>query len=181
MSEKEIMNELSELRTEIMRLRDIEAIRDVLSQYSRALDWLDEELLDSVFFDDAQVDYGFYRGNAKDFKPLVMNIERESGRRWHFTAQISIDLKGDLAEVESYNLSITAENVTSQEKSPLTHFAGYYHDRFERRQGRWAIARRKHLLVSGASLSEISMSGDMGALNHIGRADTNHPDYWERK
>jgi hypothetical protein len=170
--------ELAELRLEVNRLRDIEAINTVLAQYSRALDWLDSELLDLVFFDDAEVDYGFYQGNAKAFKPMVMDIERGSARRWHFTAQVSIQLAGDTADVESYNLSLTAEQIESRDGSALMQFAGYYHDRFERRHGRWGIARRKHLLVSGASISEIAMSGDMGSLNHIGRADTSHIDYW---
>ena len=35
------------------------------------------------------------KGTGKDFKPVVMQIEHATGRRWHLGAQVTINLDGD--------------------------------------------------------------------------------------
>ena len=157
--------------------RDLRAIEDVLTLYSRALDWLDDAAIESVFWDDAEIDYGFFKGSGKDFKPLLMDLEHRVGRRWHFTAQVKIALDGDMAEVESYNFTIAAEKIGFDESSPLMQFYGTYIDRFERREGRWGIVRRRHLLVGGAFVPEAAMVGEFAELNQIGEADPRHPEF----
>jgi hypothetical protein len=47
-------------------------IQDVLVRYARALDWLDDEMLRTAFFDDAEIDYGFFRGSFREFAPILM-------------------------------------------------------------------------------------------------------------
>ena len=100
---------LETLERDLAELRAREAIRDLLARYSRALDWLDDKQLDDVFFDDAHVDYGFFTGTGKDFKPVVMQIEHATGRRWHLGAQVTINLDGDAADVMSYGIAIGAQ------------------------------------------------------------------------
>ena len=173
----DIRQRLDRLEREVGELRDRRAIEDVLTRYSRALDWLDDAMLDGVFYDDADIDYGFFRGDGKAFKPLLMDVERSVGRRWHFTAQIKIALDGDVAEVESYNLSMAAPTASAQPPAEFTQFVGYYLDRLERRKGRWGIARRKHLLITASSVRETPLDGAMSALNAIGPTSTRHPDY----
>lgn len=172
---------LQKLERELAELRAREAIRDLLARYSRALDWLDVAQLDTVFFDDADVDYGFFKGTGKDFKPVVMQIELATGRRWHFGAQVTIDLEGDAADVMSYGIAIGAQTEAGVEGADLPLFMGYYLDRVEKRDGRWGIARRKYVLLAGTAVKEVGLDGDMGALHKIGSASPQHPDYWPMK
>ncbi len=172
-----LANRIKVLENELLRLSDIDQIRDTLTKYSRSLDWLDMPMLDEVIYDDAEIDYGFFKGNGKEFKPVLMNFERATPRRWHFTSQIKIDLQGNIAQAESYNLSLAATSEEIGKGAEIMHFCGYFHDLLERRNGKWGITKRKHILVSGAFLQEVSMEGDFAALNQIGYADTRHQDF----
>jgi hypothetical protein len=172
-----LLSRLAALEAEVSRVRDERAIEAVLARYSRALDWLDDDQLRAVFFDDATIDYGFFRGTGAQFRPVLMEVERTAGRRWHFTAQVKIALSGDTAEVESYNFSVASSSAAPMAGGTLAHFYGYYKDRFERRGGAWGIASRKHLLIGIANLPEAALEGPMAALNAIGPTSPQHPDY----
>jgi SnoaL-like domain len=172
-----LANRVDALEREVKTLRDHEEIRDVLTRYSRALDWLNAEMLDGVFFADAEIDYGFFRGRYPEFRPIVMQIEIDAGRRWHFTAQIKIQLQGDVAHVDSYNLSLSSPKSVAAPGGELSTFIGYYSDRLERRNGRWGIAARKHLLLSACSWPETPTDGPLAALNLIGYPDMKNPHY----
>lgn len=165
------------LETEVRQLRDEADIADVLVRYSRSLDWLDDEMLDTVFYDDAEIDYGFFRGSGKEFKPLLLELEHSVGRRWHFTSQLKIDLHGDEADVESYNFAVSSYQVGSIPPGNLDQFFGYYLDRLVRRDGKWGIIRRKHLLIGTLSAKEIPLDGPFAELNHIGVTSPAHPDF----
>lgn len=173
----DVLARLTALEAEVARQADLAAINDLLTRYSRALDWLDAAMLDTVFYDDADIDYGFFKGNGKDFKPRLMDVEHSVGRRWHFTSQVKIDLHGETAEVESYNLSLSLPESKPGDGTPFAIFFGFYKDRVLKRGGQWGIIARKHLLVAGAPLAEIPMDGDMGMLNQIGMTGPSHPDY----
>jgi len=175
--QKELLARLEAVEAELAVQRDTLAIHDVLARYSRALDWLDDDMLETVFYDDAEIDYGFFKGSGKDFKPVLMEVEHGLGRRWHFTAQIKIDLQSDSAEVESYNLALSLPKVEPAAGEQYAIFFGYYKDRLIKRGGKWGIIARKHLLVAGASLSEVSIEGDMRLLNQIGVTGPSHADY----
>ena len=168
---------LAALEREMREMQDRAAIEDVLLRYSRALDWLDDGMLEDVFHDDAEIDYGFFRGTGKDFRPILMEVERGTGRRWHFTSQVKIQLKGDFAEVESYNLSLALPQLADDPPSDILQFFGMYSDRMEKRDGRWGIIRGKHLLVTALISKEVPMTGDFGMLNKIGATGTDHADY----
>ncbi len=68
----DVLARLAAVEAELERQKDLRAIEDLLVRYSRALDWLDDAMLDSVFYDDAEIDYGFFKGSGKDFKPRLM-------------------------------------------------------------------------------------------------------------
>jgi len=117
-----------------------EAIRTLSRQYMRGLDRLDADLLGSVFFDDAQVDYGFYRGSAKEFVPFAMRALRDHLSNHHFIGQMQIDLEGDVAFGEIYFQAFHRIVDAGAEKDLF--IAGRYVDRYERRSGVWKIAFR---------------------------------------
>ena len=164
------------LELEISRQRDLRDVEDVLVRYSRALDWLDDKALEQVFWDDAEIDYGFFKGTGKEFRPVLMQVERSVGRRFHFTSQVKIAMTADVAEVESYNISLACESLSASDK-PIQQFFGFYLDRIERRGGRWAIARRKHLHLAGSWIPEVATSGPLASLNKIGETSTSHRDF----
>ena len=80
-------------------------ISDLNSRYCRALDWLDEEALCTIFWPDAPVDYGFFQGSAEAFVPIVMAMEKRAARRWHTTFNLIISVSDDAAQCESYGIS----------------------------------------------------------------------------
>ncbi len=130
--------------TELRTLLDKQACGETLTRYCRALDWLDEEALKTVFAPDADIDYGFFKGRGDAFIPAVMDIERGFLRRWHFVANAIIQLNGDTAEGECYGL---AAGVSAREGHTVTDvFGGRYLDRLERRAGLWLITRRVYVL-----------------------------------
>ena len=123
-----------------------DAIIDVLARYSRTLDWLDEEGQASCFWPDAAIDYGFFKGSAADFVPVVMAIERRSARRWHLSGPPAIRLTGAAhAEVETYGLTAGARQ-SEDGTYAGTMYGGRYLDAFEKRGTEWRIARRDYVL-----------------------------------
>lgn len=154
------------------------AISDVLVRYSRALDWLDAALLDSVFMPSATVDYGFFKGRWEDFRSVLVEMERSFGRRWHVVLQTEMRFDDDGAWVTSYNIAMSApgtgENSAADEMSG---FCGYYIDRFIETADGWRIASRKYLLLTAANWAEMAPTGPLAALNLIGPTAPAHPDY----
>lgn len=165
------------LEARIAKLEDQRAIEAVLINFARAMDWLDDALLDEVVFDDAEMDYGFYKGDGRGFKVAVMEVERSVGRRWHFSSQIEIDIDGDQARSSSYQLSMGLPTTQPEPPADFTAFVGHYFDRLERRNGRWGIVARKHVLLTAATMPEIRLDGPFASLNRIGATSPVHPDY----
>jgi hypothetical protein len=163
--------ETIELRT----LLDKQACSETLTRYCRALDWLDEDALQTVFTPDADIDYGFFKGRGDAFIPAVMDIERGFLRRWHFTANTIIQLKGDTAEGESY---VLAAGVSIREGRTVTDvFGGRYLDGFVRREGRWQISRRVFVLDWQRSFEADSAAEAMPGLVWSDGFDPEHPRY----
>lgn len=165
------------LEARLQQVEDEQAIARVLADYSLALDWLDDATLDTVFWDDAEIDYGFFKGTGAEFKPILMAYVKSTGRRWHFTSQLRTKIDGSTARCTGYNLAVEAKSVSSEGSEGLTGFFGFYNDTLEKRDGRWAIARRKHILVAGTELADTAITGALAALNTIGVAGRGHPDF----
>jgi ketosteroid isomerase-like protein len=131
---------MSDLEATIRMLADRQAIRDCLATYCRAVDRLDRELLLSVYHEDAVDDHGVFVGSREAFADWVIAFH---GRAQHATQHIITnhvcELDGDTAHCETYWM-FAAMNTQGE---PLTLSGGRYIDRFERRDGRWAIALRK--------------------------------------
>lgn len=174
---KQLVARIEALEAEQARRRDLDEIHAVLARYTRAVDWLDDALLATVFWDDADINYGFFRGDALAFRPLLMDIERSLGKRWHSAPNVSVTLRGDIADVASYQLSISSVPGDPAPQTRLMCAAGHYLDRLERRQGRWGIAARKHLAVGGTFLTDVGSEGLFAVLNNLANASPEHPDY----
>ena len=127
---------LSQIREE---MADREAIRDCLCRYSRGVDRCDEDMLRSVYWEDATDCHGAWNGSATGFIEQALRKLREGGRRVHQISNILIELHGDTAAVESAFLALQAGAAMPERE---TFLCGRYVDRFERRTGQWRIAAR---------------------------------------
>ena len=159
----------------LQELLDKNACQEVLIRYARALDWVDEEALKTVFFPDAEIDYGFFTGRGDEFIPVVIELERGFLRRWHNNGPALITLSGDVAEAESYGL---AAAVSRQDGQTVTNvFGGRYLDRLERRDGQWGIAKRQYLLDWQRSFEMDAANEAVPGLPWLDGAAPDHPLY----
>lgn len=128
------------LERQIKELQDKDAIRDVLYRYCRAADRCDEPLMLSCYHDDAIDDHGFFSGPAHEFVPYVVCELRKLALSVHTVSNITIELHGPTATVETYYAVIHR----------IRHWIGFtdfYHhgrylDNFELKNGEWRIHRR---------------------------------------
>jgi hypothetical protein len=124
---------------QLQALLDREAIRDCLYRYCRGIDRADEAALRSAYWEDATDCHGAWNGSATGFIDQALQRLRQGGRRVHQVNNISIELQGDVAAVESCFLALQAPAAAPARE---TFLCGRYVDRFERRQGEWRIAAR---------------------------------------
>jgi len=127
---------------DLQRMLDEAAIQRVLVRYCRGVDRGDEELIASVYWPDATDDHGVYHGSGPGFAPYVVKALRAHAlATTHLIANVSIELSGATAHVESYTLA--RHKVRRAEGLGLETFAGRYIDRFEKRSGEWRIQHRQ--------------------------------------
>jgi hypothetical protein len=133
-----------QLQKQLQELLDRKACEDVILRYGRTLDWLDNAGQQDCYWPDATIDYGFFRGAAKEWVPVVMDIESASARRWHVSTGVMVQVNGDNAKSECYGLSLGAvEN--DQGELVDTLFGGRYLDALEKREGEWRISQRTYI------------------------------------
>jgi hypothetical protein len=163
----------------LQEMLDKAAIGDVLARYARTLDWLDDEGQASCYWPDAEVDYGFFKGSATDFLPVVMDIERQSDRRWHMLAGQIIRFTGPTrAACECYGIFAGARR---QDDGTLAGnlYGGRYLDAFEKRNGEWRIASRTYALDWSQPLADqpgFTPNPDF-PLPTFQIAESGHPSY----
>jgi hypothetical protein len=126
------------LEAKVRELADRQDILDCLHRYCRAVDRFDRELLLSVYHPDASDDHGAFVGGREAFADWAFNYHREHQiSSHHMVFNHTLVLQGDTAHSEIYWLFFGENRV-----KPNTLAVGRYLDRFERRDGRWAIAAR---------------------------------------
>jgi hypothetical protein len=126
-------------------LLDRAAIREVVARYCRAADRCDEELLRSCYHPDALDRHGRFSGSADDFASWVIQVQRTSSvTTQHAVSNVVIDLAGPVAWVESAFTATHVRPAPAADAAPfLETFWGRYVDRFEKRDGVWAIVFRE--------------------------------------
>jgi hypothetical protein len=153
---------MSNIEERLNKIEAIQSINDCLTNYCRALDWMDEDLLRSCFVEDGFIDYGFYAGDAKGFIPAVMAVEKD-GHSWHLISNVAIEINGDHAEVESYGLTSGGEIVDGSVQD-VNVYCGRYHDEFKKTPDGWKINRRLYILDNNFSIASEGIRGDLGGL-----------------
>jgi ketosteroid isomerase-like protein len=157
-------------------LMDREQIRAVMMDYCRGVDRRDYDLIRSAYFEDALDDHGNFTG---DREAVVAKVSEDPAGMWvdssmHHVGNIRIGLNRDKADVESYFVAYSTQLVGEQEY--LTMRAGRYLDRFERRSGRWGIARRT-VADDWSIRTEVLDKPEIG--NNKGKRNPSDPSNWQ--
>ena len=143
---------LGEAAREIDRLASREKIRDCFYRAARAIDRVDEELLLSAFLPGATIDYGrIFQGAVEDWAVSAMQHQASQSQRQHLVGNILIQLNGDSATAESYELD-RHKTPTPLGMRDLVLSARTL-DRLVRRDGQWRIAARKKVTDWGRAIT----------------------------
>jgi hypothetical protein len=175
------------LSATIAELKARADITEVCHRYCRALDRVDDPLLRSVFHPNSTHQHGPFRGSSSDFCGFAIELLRELVRTQHLLGNVSVELKGDVAYVESYfqayhriargkeGAGVFVRHDKSVDEDII--IGGRYIDRFERRAGVWKIAHRTGLHEweqwSKADERHFPLMGP----DEIGRRDRSDPVY----
>ena len=119
------------------------AIEHALLLYTRGIDRLDPALLAAAFHSEAVLEgYGPKERRVEAFAPFAVKSLRQAYRATqHRLSNTFVQFDGgDAADVETYVVADHFHTVGDTEV--IDTFAGRYIDRFERRDGRWAIVKR---------------------------------------
>lgn len=144
----------------LQALLDQQAIRDVLARYCRGLDRMDKPMAQAVWHADATAYYdGIYEGTGRGFIDWVWQAHAAMDRHSHQITNVLIELDGDRATSEAYVTVALWTRPDAEGFQQELVGRGRYLDRWERREGRWAIAHRTHLL-------------DLSSVYPLRRADT---------
>jgi hypothetical protein len=148
--------------TEIRRLLDKEAIREASLRYTRGIDRHDDGIMAQAYHSDATDDHGAYVGDPVGF---IAHAKKAHSRDWdvhhHYITNQTIDLDGDTAHVETYFLA-----ALRRKSGPVDMVGGRYVDRFERREGRWAVADRVCLVEWNGELKTAQTPMDPDLFIH---------------
>lgn len=139
---------------QLQRLLDKEAIREASLRYTRGIDRHDDDLMASAYHPGATDDHGEYIGDAAGFIPYAHRVHSTNWNiHQHFIMNQTIDLDGDAAHVETYFLACLRRKT-----GPIDLVGGRYVDRFEKRDGRWAVAERACLIEFSGELPAAQMA-----------------------
>ena len=167
--------ELAALRADVERLKSRESILGQLTRYGRGQEWVDVSLMDEVFWDDAELDFGFFKGVWRDYRPILMDMERNAEGSFHLQASPQIEFEGDdSAFVECYGIAGGPRGESAQL------YGGRYFHRFERRGDHWRSARCYYVLDwKLRGIDDAPLSAGLDGINRVTDRSPHHP--WFRR
>jgi hypothetical protein len=144
----------------VRELLDRQAILDCIHRYCRGVDRFDRTMVLSVYHPDAIDHHGAFVGGPEAFVDWAFNYHAEyQESHHHMVMNHSCELDGDTAHTETYWIF----SGINKQGPPSIHF-GRYIDRFERRNGRWAIATRVCVSEWHAAMTELPLPAEYLAL-----------------
>jgi hypothetical protein len=164
----------------LQELLDKQAIQELIARYSRTLDWVDDAGQAGCYWPDAAIDYGFFKGTAADFVPVVMAVERSTGRRWHLLSSLAVKLtSATTAEGECYGIALGFRREDEAEPYRGNMYGGRYLDEYEKRDGEWRISSRRYIMdwtMAMPDQPDASPNAEF-PLPMLDLRESGHPDY----
>lgn len=133
-------------RNRLQEIFDRLEIEDVLVRYCTAIDSRKWDGLDSVFTQDAFIDYtsaGGVKGKLPEVRKWLSEVLNLFSMSQHVIGNFVIKVEGDRATSRCafYN-PMRFQTAEGEESSPLCFFGGYYNDTLIRTDAGWRISQR---------------------------------------
>jgi len=153
-------------------------IEQVVYRYCRGIDRLDRELVRGCYHPDATDEHGGFTGDRDEFVTWVFALLDRYTSTTHLIGNVFIEVDGEVALCESYGVA-THRGPTGADFDPRLNLStGFrYVDRFERRDGTWAIARRI-ALVEWSRVETPDTQWSVPDHHRRGARDRSDPVYW---
>jgi hypothetical protein len=120
-------------------------ITEVVYNYARANDRVDEPLFRSCFWPESTHQHGAFKGKSSDFVTRAIGIVSKLRSCSHLITNVSVEVAGDKAVCECYFLAHHRRTRKSGDGEEDFFIKGRYLDRFEKRAGVWKIIHRRGL------------------------------------
>ena len=135
---------LDSLHQQLEALQAKQELHELLARYCTGVDRRDRALLESLWWPEATMDFGLFRGPARDFCELICAPNPAVEITYHFTSNELFELDGDRASGRAYVLGLSA---LLNDGGATQHVAaGRYLDHYERREGIWKFSKRLFVL-----------------------------------
>lgn len=155
---------MSDRDAAIDALLDREALGDLATRYARAIDRHDQDLLRSVYHDDAIDDHGVvFCDKAAVFVAQMPQLMAPFVLTAHHLTNQSYRIDGDRADGELYFIAYHRTHAPDEKHLVVL---GRYLDNYVRRGGAWKIAHRR--LVWDSFITLDAGAGDMAQLAALG-------------
>lgn len=165
------------LPPELQQLVDRQQIYDCIVRYCSGVDRFDRDMVKGVYHPDAMDDHGSFVGTVDEFIDWAFAYHAKyQHSHKHYVLNHRCELEGDTAHTETYWI-FSGKN---QIGPGLTLSGGRYLDRFEKRNGTWAIAARKCVIEWNGALGEFPLPQealDAYAATGVPLRDKNDPSY----
>ncbi|MBH0114927.1 nuclear transport factor 2 family protein [Novosphingobium sp. YJ-S2-02] len=122
-------------------------ITDLIADYAQVIDWLDWDRLDSLFWPEAQFDFGMFKGDFGAYRDFVKALEEGYSRRLHMFTLPSIRISGEEARIDVGCVIVcrTAEPAPGSDAT----FWGRYLLGAQQRGGEWRLSELTYVLNLG--------------------------------
>jgi hypothetical protein len=158
----------------IEQLLTKQALREVLQNYTRSIDRLDRDLMETVFWPDAKLEYAGSAeatGTPKQVIDFFMVTHRQYENHQHLLGNMTVVVNGDTAASETYVTATLRSFPDESGRRVDVVIRGRYLDRWSKRDGLWAIEDR--LYISDVySEYEVLPTEALSAEHVPDRADT---------
>lgn len=144
------------------------AIQEVIFSHCRGLDRVDVDVLRQCYWPDAEVNYGFFKGNAHEFCTLITNGIVRNRATHHQVSNILVSRQHSNAVVECY---VTAYHHRPEGQATEMTYFGRYVDHFQKRDEVWKMMFRHVVMDWNQNLTTTDdmATGSLSAIDQSAR------------
>lgn len=129
------------LNSELMTLLDKQQLHELNVRYCMGVDRKDQAMLASLWTETGSMDFGLFKGSAREFCELIVLDNPAVKIAHHFASNELYEIHGDTATGQSYVIGTTV-NVMDDGSLQDQLAGGRYLDTYVRENGQWLFSSR---------------------------------------